>query len=106
MPINAPLCTRPCTESRCRRARGSIRTCKVTISSGRKRIASGSARLRKGRKRSLTVKVKLDGKTQKRIAKLKHGLKITLQLSVTKFGSSASLTADASTTVLAPKRKH
>jgi len=90
----------------CSVLRGSIRTCKVTISSGRKRIASGSARLRKGRKRSLTVKVKLDGKTQQRITKLKHGLKITLHLSVTKFGSSATLTADASATVLAPKRKH
>ncbi len=87
----------------CKVLNGSIRTCKVFVFSGRKRVAHSSARLRKGGKRSITVKVKFSGKTQRRIAKLRHGLKLSLRLSVTRFGSGKVLTANATTIVLPPK---
>ena len=90
----------------CKVLHASIRTCKVLVFSGRKRIASGSARLLKRGKGSITVKVTFDAKTQRRIAKLKHGLKLSLRLSVTKFGSSAVLTANATTTALPPIKKN
>ena len=87
----------------CKVLHGSIRTCKVFVFSGHKRIARGSARLRKRGKRAITVTVTFDAKTQRRIAKLKHGLKLSLRLSVTRFGSGKTLTANAGTIALAPK---
>jgi FtsP/CotA-like multicopper oxidase with cupredoxin domain len=88
----------------CNVLNGSIRTCKVFMFSGRKRVAHSSARLRKSGKRSITVKVKFSGKTQRRIAQLRHGLKLSLRLSVTRSGSRKVLTANATTIVLPPKR--
>ena len=92
----------------CQVLNGSVRTCNVSAFSGRKRIAHGSARLRKRGRRSITVKIKFSGTTQRRIAKLKRGLTLSLRLSVTKFGSSKVLTANATTTVLPPvkRKKH
>ena len=90
----------------CKVLHASIRTCKVFVFSGRARIATGSARVGKRGKPLITVNVKLARRTQRRIAKLKHGLRLSLRLSANTFGSTAVLRATATTTVLRPTKKH
>jgi Multicopper oxidase len=84
----------------CRVLHPSIHTCKVSAFSGGKRVAHESARRHKRGKRAITVKVQFSQNTQERISKRKHGLKLSVHLSATRFGSRQILRAKATTIAL------
>jgi hypothetical protein len=84
----------------CKVLHGNVRTCTVTVSSGGKRVGSGRASFRKHGKRSITVGIKLNARTLNKIKHAKHGLKISIHLVVSRFGTKGTLKADATTTAV------
>jgi FtsP/CotA-like multicopper oxidase with cupredoxin domain len=84
----------------CRAVQGAIRKCSVTVQLGGKRVGAGSAHFRTRGKRSITVSIKLNSSTVKKIKHARHGVQITLHLVATKFGTKGSVKADAQTTAV------
>jgi FtsP/CotA-like multicopper oxidase with cupredoxin domain len=83
----------------------SLKSCKVTVFIGHKRVGSAIIRVRRHGKRTVSLKVKLNAQTLRRIAHSHRGVKVRIHLDVTKFGSRTVLRADAQATVL-PAKKH
>jgi FtsP/CotA-like multicopper oxidase with cupredoxin domain len=78
----------------------SIKSCTVTVFVGGKKVGSATASQRRRGKLSLSVKVKLDKKTLKKIANARHGVSVKIHVVVTKFDTKARLTADTQSTVV------
>ena len=86
-----------------------LRSCKVTVFVGRKKVGSATVRIRRRGKRSTTVKIKLNAQTLRKIAHSRRGIKVKLHLEVTEFGANTVFKTDAQTNVLAAKsskKKH
>jgi FtsP/CotA-like multicopper oxidase with cupredoxin domain len=80
-----------------------LRSCRVDVLIGKKRVGRGSKTLKSNGKRFTNVRVVLNKATRKKIAKSVPGVKVKLKLLGRKFGSSKKLTASGGAKVVAPK---
>src|SRR4051812_237318 len=81
----------------------SLRSCRVDVLIGKKRVGRGSKTLKSNGKRFTNVRIVLNKATRKKIAKSVPGVKVKLKLLGRKFGSSKNLTASGGAKVVAPK---
>jgi FtsP/CotA-like multicopper oxidase with cupredoxin domain len=80
-----------------------LRSCRVDVLIGKKRVGRGSKTLKSNGKRFTNVRIVLNKATRKKIAKSVPGVKVKLKLLGRKFGSSKNLTASGAAKVVPPK---
>jgi FtsP/CotA-like multicopper oxidase with cupredoxin domain len=80
-----------------------LRSCRVDVLVGKKRVGRGTKTFKKSGTRFTNVRVVLSTSARKKIAKSAPGLKVKVKLSGRKFGSSKSLTDATNVRVVAPK---
>jgi hypothetical protein len=80
-----------------------LRSCRVDVLIGKKRVGRGSKKLKSNGRRFTNVRIVLNKATRKKIAKSVPGVKVKLKLLGRKFGSSKNLTASGGAKVVAPK---
>ena len=80
-----------------------LRSCRVDVLVGKKRVGRGSKTLKSNGKRFTNVRIVLNKATRKKIAKSVPGVNVKLKLLGRKFGSSKKLTASGAAKVVAPK---
>ncbi len=86
----------------CHVAHPSIRSCKATVLVNGKSVGSATGSTSQHGKKSLTVRVGLNGRTLQKINRSKHGLPVRIHIVATKFGSNSRLTADGLTIARKP----
>ena len=86
----------------CKVLHGAVKTCTVTVFLGGKRVGSATARRRHRGGASITARIKLSSSALNKIKHAKHGVRITLHLVVSRFGTKGTLKADAATTAVRP----
>jgi hypothetical protein len=79
-----------------------LRSCRVDVLVGNKRVGRGSKTLKSSGKRFTNVRIVLNKATRKKVAKSLPGVKIKLKLVGRKFGSAKNLTASGSGKVVPP----
>jgi FtsP/CotA-like multicopper oxidase with cupredoxin domain len=80
-----------------------LRSCRVDVLIGKKRVGRGSKTLKSSGKRFTNVRIVLNKATRKKIAKSVPGVKVKLKLLGRRFGSSKKPTATGAAKVVAPK---
>jgi Putative Ig domain len=80
-----------------------LRSCRVDVLVGKKRVGRGSKTLKSSGKRFTNVRIVLNKATRKKIAKSVPGVKVKLKLAGRKFGSAKNLTASGAGKVVQPK---
>jgi hypothetical protein len=80
-----------------------LRSCRVDVLVGKKRVGRGSKTLKSSGKRFTNVRVVLNKSARTKIAKSVPGLKVKLKLTGRRFGSSKNLSDATTVKVVAPK---
>jgi hypothetical protein len=80
-----------------------LRSCRVDVLLGKKRVGRGSKKLGSSGKRFTSVRIVLNKATRKKIGKSLPGVKFKVKLLGRKFGSSKNLSASGSGKVVPPK---
>ncbi|MFL5832225.1 MAG: multicopper oxidase domain-containing protein [Solirubrobacteraceae bacterium] len=79
---------------------GSVHTCTVTALLGRKVVGKTRASRRRHGKRTINLRVRLSSATLNKIAHSRNGVKLKIQLVVTRFGVRGSLKTAVTTTAV------
>jgi FtsP/CotA-like multicopper oxidase with cupredoxin domain len=80
-----------------------LRSCRVDVLVGNKRVGRGTKTLKSSGKRFANVRIVLNKSARKKIAKSVPGVKVKLKLRGRRFGSSKNLAAAGAAKVVAPK---